>query len=368
MPLTPESVADHIHGILPRLDKGHFESLGADLQQYPIMDYWLKKMHEELGSGLTVRKNLMQVTAGVARHVGPETTDDVDIPNHGSFIVVPWRRVQTAWAYDFQVDILMNRGAEQIVDLVQMRRLGAKIDLAKELEAKAWNQIAPDNTLDPLGIPNWVVYVATAAPGGFTGTFPTTTPATTSIGGLTDLTQYKNYSSTYTTVSKTDLFKSMRSGHRLTTWHSPATVEQANSDSQRNLRYYAPNSVHLAIEDVGESQNENLGRDLAPYASGKDPDIRRDDLIAGAALTFRRHPLLYVPYLDDTALFPTTIATEPIYGIDHSKFFVYCLSGDYMRETGPKPVPDQHNKFRTFSETSYCYVCLSRRCQQVYSK
>jgi hypothetical protein len=212
------------------------------------------------------------------------------------------------------------------------------------------------------------VYVATAAPGGFTGTFPTTTPATTDIAGLTDLTNFKNFSCTYVSVSKTDLFPSMRSGHRRTHWLSPATVDQARSETQRNLRYYCDDATNTAIESVGEAQNENIGRDLAPYESGRDPDVRRDDQIAGAALTFRRHPIVYTPFFDDTSLFPTSIATNPIYGIDHSAFMTYVLKGDYFRETGPERVSDMHNFYRTFQETSYAHVCDKRRTQQVFSK
>jgi hypothetical protein len=365
MPITPESVADHIAGILPDLNKGNFESVAADLQQYPIMEYWLKSLRLEMGSGLTIRKNLMQTTAGAARHTAPDATDRVDIPNLLSYITVPWRHVQTQWAYNYQADILMNSGDAQIVDLVKMRLHGAMIDLAKELESKAWALCASDNTVDPYGIPNWIVYTASAAPGSFAGGLAS---GWTNKAGLTDLTNFKNYCATYVTVSKTDLLPSMRQAHEQTWWISPVTTAQANTDQQRKLRYYTNSYVNRRLETMGEAQNENLGRDVAPYVAGGDPDVRRDDMIGGAALTFRRHPIMFVPLLNDSALFPTSIATNPIYQIDHSTFETYCLKGDYLRQTGPDRVPDQHNNHRVFSDTSYAHVCRNLRRQAVFSQ
>lgn len=365
MPLTPESVADHITSILPDLDKGNFESCAADLQQYPVMQVWLKKLKIEMSGGLQVRENLMQTTSGAARHVTPDSTDQVDIPNLMSYVTVPWRRIQTQWAYDYQVDILMNKDPHAIINLVKARLHAAMIDLAAELEAKAWSLCAPDNQTDPYGVPNWIVYTATANPGGFTGGLAS---GWTHKAGLTDLTNFKNYSATYTTVSKTDLLVSMRQGHEQTFWLSPVTTEQANTDMSRMLRYYTDSTTNRAFETLGEAQNENLGRDIAPYVSGSDPDLRRDDMIGGAALTFRRHPICFVPYFNDTSRFPTSIATNPIYGIDHSKFKTRCLKGDYLRQTGPERVPNQHNRWRTFSDTTYAHTCNNLRRQQVFSK
>ena len=86
------------------------------------------------------------------------------------------------------------------------------------------------------------------------------------------------------------------------------------------------------IEDVGEAQNENLGRDIAPYGDNM------------AVLAFRGHPLLYVPQLDaDT--------TNPFYGIDHSTFMPVCPQGDYLRETGRNDAPLRNATCRTSTST-----------------
>ena len=379
MAITPESVADHIAAILPDLNKGNFESCAEDLQQYPIMEIWLKKLHLEATNGLTMRKNIVQNRTGAARHTDPaSTTDRVSIPsNLLSYVTVPFRHVQTEWAYNWQVDILANQGEASIVDLVKTRLHTAMIDLADELEAKAWSLATPTNDVDPYGIPNWVVYphdgdtgyttgaLAANPFGNFLGAMAT---GWTHKAGLTDLTNFKNYAATYVTVSKTDLLPSMRQGHELTFWISPITTAQANNAATRNLRYYCGSATNRGFETLGESQNENLGRDLAPYVSGADPDVRRDDMIGAAALTFRRHPIIFVPFLNDSTRFPTTIANEPIYQIDHRTFETYCRKGDYLRQTGPTKVPDNHNNFRTFSDTSYLHICRNLRRQAVFSK
>ena len=377
MSITPESVADHITAILPDLNKGNFESVAEDLQQYPIMEIWLKKLHIESASGLTIRKNLMQTRTGAARHTAPDTPDRVSIPsNLMSYVTVPFRHVQTEWAYNYQFDILANQGESQIVDLVKARLHGAMIDLADELESKAWSLATPENETDPYGIPNWIVYPHTGDTGYTTGALAANqygnflgamATGWSNKGGLTDLTNFKNYAGTYVTVSKIDLLPTMRQAHELTFWISPISTEQANNASTRMLRYYTNSTVNRGLEALGEAQNENLGRDLAPYVSG-DPDVRRDDMIGGAALTFRRHPIVFVPFLNDTARFPSTIAVNPIYQVDHKTFETYCRKGDYLRQTGPKMVPDQHNNFRTFSDTSYLHICRNLRRQAVFSQ
>lgn len=379
MAITPESVADHITAILPDLNKGNFESCAEDLQQYPVMELLLKKLHLESTDGLTMRKNLLQNRTGAARHTNPSSdTDRVSIPsNLMSYVTVPFRHVQTEWAYNYQVDILANQGPSSIVDLVKTRLHAAMIDLAEELERVAWSLADPTNEVDAYGIPNWIVYphngdtgytnnaLASLPYGGFVGAMAT---GWTHKAGLTDLTNFKNYAATYVTVSKTQLLPSMRQAHELTYWISPHSNEQANTNKARMLRYYCNSNVNRGFEALGEGQNENLGRDLAPYVSGADGDVRRNDMIGGYALTFRHHPIVFAPFLNDTSRFPSTIAVDPIYQIDHTTFETYCRKGDYLRQTGPKMVPDNHNNYRTFSDTSYLHICRNLRRQAVFSK
>ena len=95
------------------------------------------------------------------------------------------------------------------------------------------------------------------------------------------------------------------------------------------------------FEDVASQQNDNLG-----------PDVASID----GTTTFRKHPVLYIPYLDDNA-----VQTNPIYMIDHSTWNPIVLKGDYLRETTPAKAAKQHNVFECFVDLSYNFICVDRR-------
>ena len=132
---TPEGLADLITTTLPELGRLNFTQIAQSLQQFPVMQFWLKKDKVVMESdGLTIRRNLMQRTGQAAAFTGITDSDNVGIPTLMSFITVPWRHAQTAWAYHYQTDMLMNRGKAVIIKIIQPRRLGALLDKAKVLE------------------------------------------------------------------------------------------------------------------------------------------------------------------------------------------------------------------------------------------
>lgn len=137
--VTPQDVADLVQNILPYLSKMSWEQVAQNLQDYEMMSHWLQDDKVIFGEGISIRKNLLtQLSGTAASHTGMTDTDDADIPDLMDDITVPWRHAQTKWAYHYQSDILMNRGDAKINDTVKPRRVAAMIELAEELEAKAW--------------------------------------------------------------------------------------------------------------------------------------------------------------------------------------------------------------------------------------
>lgn len=373
--VTPQDVADLVQSILPDLDRNNWEQVAQDLQDYEVMSHWLKDDKIVFGDGISIRKNLMTQLGGAASHTGMTDTDDVDIPDLMDDITVPWRHAQTKWGYHYQSDILMNRGKSTINDTVKPRRCGAMIDLAAELEAKGWQVPNTTDKLTPYALPYWVVFfgkdgsgnaVSTTTP-GFLGTYPSGPDLTghTAIGGLslTDSPRFKNWCAKYVTVSKADLIPLMRTGLRKTNFKSPVTKADMSGTRAYDRRYYMNETVVSSFETIGEAQNENLGRDLAPYTAGGQSGTGVQDI--DGTLTFKKHPLVWVPQLDDTTVF--TACTAPIYQIDHSVFYVYCLKGDYLRETGPTVAPNQHNMYRVFLDLTYNFLCANRRRCAVFA-
>lgn len=365
--VTPQDVADLVQSILPDLDRMNWEQIAQNLTDYEMMSHWLKDDKIMFEDGLYVKKNLLSQTSGAASHTGMTDTDDVDIPDLMDDIQVPWRHAQTKWGYHYQTDILMNRGKSRINDTVKPRRVAAMIDLAEELEQKAWQVPNTTDKLNPYGLPYWIVYTATGAP-GFTGSYPTGPDAVahTTIAGLslTDSPKFKNWCATYTNVSKDDLLPKMRTAIRKCNFKSPVTKDDMNTKRANDRRYYTNETRVALFETVGEAQNENLGRDLAPFTAGvggSHGGVSESD----GALTFKKHPIVYVPQLDDTTVF--TACTNPVYQIDHSVFAPFCLKGDYLRETGPEKVPNQHNMYRVFLELTYNLICWNRRKNAVFA-
>ena len=102
------------------------------------------------------------------------------------------------------------------------------------------------------------------------------------------------------------------------------------------------------MEELGEQQNENLGRDLASM----------DDNMA-----FRKSPLIWVPQLDGNA-----DETDPIIFINWSWFYPVFLKGEYLREGKPQVSPKQHATFVTHIDTSWNLLCTDRRRQAILTK
>ena len=95
------------------------------------------------------------------------------------------------------------------------------------------------------------------------------------------------------------------------------------------------------IEDLGEAQNENLGKDIASM---------------DGVMVFKRNPVIYVPKLDDN-----TDQTDPVYMLNMSTFYPVCLKGDYLRETEPEKAPNQHNVFVIHVDLTWNVLCDDRR-------
>jgi hypothetical protein len=223
------------------------------------------------------------------------------------------------------------------------------------MEDEFWQMpSASTDKLECYGVPYWVVYNATD---GHTGSNPS--GHTSGAGGLDSdtYTRWKNYSATYTTVSKSDCIKLMRTAHRKIRFRSPVDIPDFRKGNGDQYRIYAGESVIADFEDLGEAQNENLGRDLAPYQGGR--DISEMD----GVLTFRRNPIIWVPKLDESGL--TGQPTAPIYMLNFAWFYPVFLQGDYMRESEPAPAPHQHNTWQIHVDLTWNVLCTDRRSQAV---
>ncbi len=336
MALTDLQISDLVVGTLRELGRMRFQQIAQTLQDYEVFPVWFKKDRVQFDSGIGIQRTLMNRLSGAAAHVGLLDQDDVNITDVLTQLQIPWVHARTSWGFIRQ-ETLMNRGEALIVNIIKPRRAAAMIDLVEELETKGWSSpSSSSDTLNPFGIPYWVVKNSAT---GFSGGTPS---GWSTVGGVnvTNTPSFQNYTTQYTNVTKPDLIKKLRTMHRKVGFKSPVDIDDYRSGKGERYRCYTTESVFASIEDIGESQNENLGRDIAS--------------MDGFSMAFRGHPIRWIPQLDaDTK--------NPFYLIDHSTFYPVCLKGDYLRESDPDKAPFQHNAFQVFVDLTYNYLCIDRR-------
>ncbi|MDO8302145.1 MAG: phage major capsid protein, partial [Sedimentisphaerales bacterium] len=255
-------------------------------------------------------------------------------------IEIPWRHTTTNYAFDRR-ELAMNGGESKIVDLLKVRRTDGMLSLIELMEANFWGAPVNENDkITPWGVPLWVVKSATE---GFNGDKLSTWA--TYPGGLNHA-KFKNWTSQYAKVTKSDLILKMRRAHRQTGFESPINIPDYRSGRGDQYRIYVNEDTLETLESLGESQNENLGRDLAPM---------------DGTITFRRNPLLWVPFLDDDD-------TDPVYMLNYGYFHPVFLKGEYLREGEPKPAPEQHTVSVVHIDLTSNTLCTDRRRQAVLSK
>ena len=334
MPLTAKDIGDMVKSTLDDLGRLRFQQIAQNLVDYEVFNSWFKKDKVSFDSGIGIKRTLMTKLTGAAKHVGLMDTDSVTIKDVIEQLEIPWRHAQTSWGFIYQ-ETLMNRGGAMVVNVVKPRRAAALIDLVEELEDKAWSAPAAANKTEPYGVPYWITKSSDT---GFNGGDPTGHEDTAGIDRDTTP-NFRNYTAQYASVSKTDLIKKLRTAHRKCGFKSPITIQDYRGTKGQRYRNYVNESVISSVEDLGEAQNENLGRDIASM---------------DGTITFRNHPVIWVPKLDSDT-------KNPWYGLDHSTFYPVCLTGDYLRESDAKQAPNQHNVYQVFVDLSYNFLCVDPR-------
>jgi len=339
--LTALQIPDLVATTLRNLGRLKFNQVAQDLQRYECFSRWMKKDKVLFQDGSGIQMNIqLSYDEDAADFVGLLDEDQTNIKDTMYLLQVPWRHVRTSWSIIYQSDILMNRGASQILNIIKPRRTNALIALAEKMESKAWGSApSTSNTIDPYGLQYWVVPNATT---GFNGGAP---GSHTTVGNISPSTHsnWKNYTVRYTSVSKGDLVKKMRTAHRMVDFVSPVTVDDYRGAIGNEYRLYLPEAVLSSFEDVGEGQNENLGRDIASM----DGNTR-----------FKRNPMIWVPKLDART-------DGPVYMINHNTFYPVCLKGDYLRESEAKMNPGQHNIWTMYLDTTLNFACNDRRANVI---
>jgi hypothetical protein len=337
--LTATQLNDLVQTTLRDLGKPRFTEIATDLQDHTAMRTLLQKNRIVLASGYGVQWDVMVNHSGSASNVGLGASDNVNIVDTMVQATADWRNTTANYAIEGR-EISMNQEPSRIVDLIRERRIACLISVAELMESNFWGPpVALTDTLTPWGVNMWIVKNATqgfngGAPSGFTviGLNPTTYP------------RWNNWTDAYTAVSRDDLIRKWRKAATFTHFKPPVDgIPTFNTGD--SYGFYTNYGVIGPLEEALESQNEDLG-----------PDIASMD----GRTIFRKVPVTWVPKLEaDT--------TNPVYGINWGWFKTYILKGWWLRETHVPIYPGQHTIQANFLDCTYQWITKNRRCHFIIS-
>lgn len=331
--------------------------VALDYQEYPVCNIWFKSDKKEIDSGTEISRRIILDTSGNARHVRLYQKTPINVANVQEVITAPWVQVQTHWSIERR-EALRNRAPARYVELISSRRADATVDLADLLERRAWS--APSSSsddLNPRGIPYWLSHEDNTSgdqEGGFNGDTIRFAGGTTSTtkGGIdgtaTGKTKWTNWVATYSSINAT-FVKRLRKAFHATNFVSPMLAKDVREGPASRFRLYMNLNTLTDYEDLATKQNDNLGKDLDPFHG---------------MTTFRRVPIIYTPQLDGFSVTDSTsssFTSDPVFGVNHSKFFPITMEDDWMRESEPMTDVEQNNVMTTFVDGSYQFFCNNIR-------
>ena len=344
------------------IKKGTFTNLLSDLNDYVAVRELMGK-HKKLYEGeewtfnvAVAANNTGNGTAKFTKLFDTDTSARVDALLKGK--VVP-KFVTASYSYDLREKALNSGSAVQRIDFIKEQMTLMYQSFYDLMERTFWGKRAHKaDDVTPDGIAYWVTRQSNAdaashANGGFDGKDPSmatsatvSTATTEARAGISSASyaRWANWAAQYAAVSKDDLVKKMRLATRRTNFKSPLNVSEPKLGSGRGI--YTTTDVVVAMEEILEAQNMNLGNDLA----SKD----------GKTL-FKGNPVYNVPMLDSDA-------EAPVYMLDWSTLGMGVLSGWDKRVSAPKEDADRHNVRNVFLDASMAFVCTNLRNQAVISK
>lgn len=332
-------LSDLITGTLRKLGRGTFDEIVTPYTEYVFAhDLFMSEKRKQQDGGYGIQRNLMVDTQGNAAWTTPYATETTDVKDVLKTINTPHRTAKTSWAFDEQEIAANNGSAEKIVDLMILRRTGAKIDLFNLIERSLISKPASSSDLvRPHGLQYWFKWVGG---GAFDGGIPT---GYSDVGGLSPTTypNWKNYSDTFTLVSEDDLLHKWRQAALLTNFRPPVEIPEAGRGVE--MGYYTGKANTLEFVKLTRSQNMNLGMEMSK----------------SGVPVFDGLPIRYVPSFDDTTY--VNSGSDPLYGINWRKYHFYGLSGWHMKEHPPITPSSQPTVRVMYTHCSINTICNNRR-------
>jgi hypothetical protein len=349
MSLQASSIADSLIASLNQLDRLKFTDLMSNYNNTIALKRIFREKKATIESGPEVQFNVIFDTNKSARHVPLAYVNRIDIPNVLGNGKMPWRHTTWNWALERRL-VAMNAGNSKIIDLAQSQRIASLGDAILLFERTLWTFPASTDDVTPVGIPYFVVKSATDAAtdttaNGFNGGAPSGYTLVANINPSTQFNgRYKNYADAYTSISKTDLISKMRRAQYYTDFE-PLVDDIPQHDLGNDYQVLTNYKVRSKMVEILESQNEDLGSDIAPM-EGK--------------VMFLRTPIVAVKQLDNDT-------DDPLYMLNWGVMGAQALRGEWMNEQHFKAELNQPTISATVTDCSWNLWCTNRRKQAVLS-
>ncbi len=333
MTIHADGFADHVIGTERKREPPKVSNIAQALRDYPTVRDMLKKKRRLFRGGRGIEVNLFDKLGTGADHVGLLDAENPQYQDHLTQMTTAWVHARDSYMMEYRSDVLMNTGGEKLVDIMKMREAATMMRLVAELEDKIWESPAVGDLTNPRGFPYWIVQNSSSGfNGGHEGSH-------TSTGGVDVAVHpnYKNYSGTFTDITKLDAVQKIRRMLKKIKWRSPVSLSEYRS--QTDMQLLMNEETQTEFENLAQQQNQNLGSDLAMY---------------DGSTVIKKMPLRDVPQLDAET-------NKPIYAIDFGSTKFAILRGDFFRRTTKDGGMTQPNSTATFIWLSYNLVCYDRR-------
>jgi hypothetical protein len=351
--ISNEALRDLQATTLKNLPNMEFE-VALQHQEYNVVNNWFPKEKVQEESGTSIERNILLDNSGNARHTRLYQKSTLNVADVQHKVTAPWVQIEGHYLIERR-EALRNRKPAAYVKLLKSRRLDAMLAMADLLEDRAWR--APHSSTDdlnPRGLAYWFSQLIPSTGdsdynagidvgGGFSGrkvTFGDGTSTVTDKGGINPTAEpkWRNWADTFSSIDD-DFVKKMRKAFHAVKFKSPVLASDLKKGPLSKYKIYMGLDNLTEFEDKTTKSNDSLGNDLDKFHG---------------MTTFRRIPVVFAPQLDDAD-------NDPIYAVNHNKFFPIVLSGDWMRESEPMLDIEMHNVIATFVDGSYQYFCTNVR-------
>lgn len=342
--VTVNSILDTLNGSFKDYGEPKIHQIATRLPRYEVMGRLMRKEKRLWGGPHGIQEQVMTDHSGAAHETGLHGVYDYATQDVMAEMSVPWRHLHTYYAYERR-EFLMNKNPKRIYNLVKMREAQGLISLAELMEKRFWGSPTSDSAhpLRVYGVFYWLVYNATV---GITG--GNHSGYSSGRGGINSntYTRWKNGAGQYTKVSKGDAIASMRNLADDCYFESPVDIADFRKGRGDNWRWYCGRPTMRGFENVGESQNENLGKDIASM---------------DGVITFRRNPIIRVPRLD-------SMASAPIVGLNWDWIKLCFLKGDYLHRHEARSLDAQPNTIVVDLDLTWQLAFFDLRSQIMLAK